>query len=91
MFGSVLFVYRYLWYFLSFWDLAKREIYWKNEPADKNSFFNAPDFFDKLSGDRALREAVIAGKSIEEVRSSWLEEHEAYKRMRLKYLLYPWA
>lgn len=81
------------------WDLRELEApdsmdlswLWKAYTAcpDKDSFFNAPDFFDKLSGDRALREAVIAGKSIEEVRTSWLEEHEAYKRMRLKYLLYP--
>jgi uncharacterized protein YbbC (DUF1343 family) len=56
---------------------------------DKNSFFNAPDFFDKLSGDTSLRESVIAGKSIGEVRRGWLEGIEAYKRVRQRYLLYP--
>jgi uncharacterized protein YbbC (DUF1343 family) len=54
---------------------------------DKNDFFNS--YFDKLAGTSELREQVIAGKSEEEIRKSWQEDIDRYKKIRKKYLLYP--
>jgi uncharacterized protein YbbC (DUF1343 family) len=55
---------------------------------DKAGFFNSPDFFDKLAGSDQLRKDIIAGKSIEEIRSSWKEGLEGFRDLRSKYLLY---
>jgi uncharacterized protein YbbC (DUF1343 family) len=54
---------------------------------DKNDFFNS--YFDKLAGTSELREQIIAGKSEEEIRKSWQEDIDRYKKIRKKYLLYP--
>jgi uncharacterized protein YbbC (DUF1343 family) len=53
---------------------------------DKAKFFN--DFFDKLAGGPALREAVIRGDDEERIRASWQPQLNAFKRTRAKYLLY---
>ena len=55
---------------------------------NKESFFLKNLFFDKLAGTDQLRKQIIAGKSVEEVRSSWSDELMAFKQMRKKYLLY---
>ena len=54
---------------------------------DKGRFFN--NFFDKLAGGTALRQAIIAGKTEAEIRASWQPALHAYKQMRQAYLLYP--
>jgi uncharacterized protein YbbC (DUF1343 family) len=54
---------------------------------DKNDFFNS--YFDRLAGTPELREQIIAGKSEEEIRKSWQEDIDRYKKIRKKYLLYP--
>ena len=56
---------------------------------DKTKFFSRADFFDKLAGTDQLRQQIIAGKSEEEIRSSWQNDLTAYKKMRKQYLLYP--
>jgi uncharacterized protein YbbC (DUF1343 family) len=56
---------------------------------DKDSFFLASGFFDKLCGNSGVREMVIAGKSASEIRASWQSDLLTYKSMRIKYLLYP--
>ncbi|MBI1223498.1 MAG: DUF1343 domain-containing protein [Bacteroidetes bacterium] len=53
----------------------------------EKAFFNS--FFDKLAGGDELREQIIVGTSMTEIRLSWQEGLEAYKLMRKKYLLYP--
>jgi uncharacterized protein YbbC (DUF1343 family) len=53
---------------------------------DKSTFFNA--FFDKLAGGNSLRLSIIEGKSEEEIRKAWSDEHEAFKKMRNAYLIY---
>src|SRR5690606_2233815 len=55
----------------------------------KNTFFARPDFFDKLAGTDQLRKQIIAGKTEAEIRASWQNDLDAYKKMRKKYLLYP--
>jgi len=56
---------------------------------DKSTFFSRPEFFDKLAGTDELRKQIIAGKSEAEIRRSWEEDLEAYRKMRGKYLIYP--
>ncbi|MEB2342584.1 MAG: DUF1343 domain-containing protein [Flavobacteriia bacterium] len=55
---------------------------------DKARFFHAT-FFDKLAGGRALREAIIAGKTETEIKRSWQPALEAFGQKRKAYLLYP--
>ncbi len=55
---------------------------------ETDDFFKE-NFFDKLAGTSALREAIIEGKSEEEIRQSWQKKLNAYKVLRKKYLLYP--
>ncbi len=54
---------------------------------DKGSFFNA-NMFDKLAGTSELRKQIIAGMSEQEIRKSWKDDLDEYKKMRKKYLLY---
>jgi uncharacterized protein YbbC (DUF1343 family) len=55
---------------------------------DKAGFFNA-NFFDKLAGGPALREAIIAGKTEAEIKHSWQPALETFRQKRKAYLLYP--
>jgi uncharacterized protein YbbC (DUF1343 family) len=54
----------------------------------KDHFFLKNEFFDLLAGGRKLREAIIAGLSVEEIRYSWKEGLNNFKKIRTKYLLY---
>jgi len=56
---------------------------------DQANFFLETLFIDKLAGTDALRKAIIAGQSAEEIRASWAEGLTAYREMREGYLLYP--
>jgi uncharacterized protein YbbC (DUF1343 family) len=44
---------------------------------------------DKLAGVTTFKEQIISGKSEKEIRDSWEPGLSQYKKMRLKYLLYP--
>lgn len=58
----------------------------------KNStevFFTAPKFMDKLAGTDSLRLAIEAGISDTEIRRSWQQGLNDYRRKRAPYLLYP--
>lgn len=55
----------------------------------KDTFFSRPEFFDKLAGTDELRKQIVAGRTEEEIRTSWATELAAYKAMRKNYLLYP--
>ena len=54
---------------------------------DKAHFFTS--FFDRLAGGTALRKAIIAGKSEDEIRKSWKPALVKFEAMRKPYLLYP--
>ncbi len=56
---------------------------------DKNNFFNANNFFEKLAGTAQLRQQIVAGKTSDEIRVSWQEGLRNFQKMRAKYLLYP--
>ena len=56
---------------------------------DKNHFFLKNRFFDRLAGDTSLREAIIAGKSEQQIRTGWKQDLEDFRKIRSKYLLYP--
>ncbi|WP_375582206.1 exo-beta-N-acetylmuramidase NamZ domain-containing protein [Cyclobacterium xiamenense] len=49
-------------------------------------FFNA--FFDKLAGTDELRKAIVNGVSAADIRESWKEDLENYRRKRANYLIY---
>ncbi|MBQ2017291.1 MAG: DUF1343 domain-containing protein [Alphaproteobacteria bacterium] len=53
---------------------------------DKGNFFN--NFFVKLAGTKELQQQIENGLSEEEIRESWKEGIEEYKKTRSKYLLY---
>ncbi|MFM7024054.1 MAG: exo-beta-N-acetylmuramidase NamZ domain-containing protein [Flavobacteriales bacterium] len=53
------------------------------------NFFAYAKFFDNLAGSDRLRKQIIEGKSAEEIRASWQEELNAFKKVREKYLMYP--
>ena len=56
--------------------------------ANKETFFNS--FFNKLAGNATLQEAIKAGKSAEEIRASWQDDLDAYRKRIEQYLLYEW-
>ena len=53
---------------------------------EQQAFFNS--FFVKLAGSERLQQQIAAGLSAEEIRASWQEELQAFKKIRKKYLLY---
>lgn len=59
-----------------------------NKTPDKSKFFTRPEFFDKLAGTDLLRKQILAGLSEEEIRESWQDDLNEYKKVRAKYLLY---
>lgn len=52
----------------------------------KENFFTP--FFDKLAGTSAFREAVTAGKNEEEIRRSWQDGLQHFRKVRARYLMY---
>ena len=54
---------------------------------DNLKLFN--NFFDKLAGTDQLRKQIIAGKTSEEIKSTWSEGLINFKQQRKPYLLYP--
>ncbi|MDR2564279.1 MAG: DUF1343 domain-containing protein [Prevotellaceae bacterium] len=53
---------------------------------DKTDYFKRT--FTLLSGNKTLKEQIIAGKSAREIKDSWKDELERFKKIRKKYLLY---
>jgi uncharacterized protein YbbC (DUF1343 family) len=51
-----------------------------------NPFFN--DYFEKLVGTKELREQLNKWWRIEQIRKSWEEDLDAFKKVRKEYLLY---
>ncbi len=57
-----------------------------SDTTDKTVFFN--DFFTKLAGTKKLQEQIVNGVSEKEIRKSWEEGLEQFKKIRAKYLIY---
>jgi uncharacterized protein YbbC (DUF1343 family) len=53
-----------------------------------NKFNFRDDSFDRLAGDRSIRQKIIAGLSAEEIFQSYQNELNDFKEIRKKYLLY---
>jgi uncharacterized protein YbbC (DUF1343 family) len=54
--------------------------------SEKEEFFT--DFFDKLAGTDKLKKQIIAGMTVREIKASWEEGLEDFKKIRKKYLIY---
>ncbi|MGB1248668.1 MAG: exo-beta-N-acetylmuramidase NamZ family protein, partial [Chitinophagales bacterium] len=54
----------------------------------KDVFFLKNGFFENLAGTKSLREAIIKGMSEEEIRKTWQDDLELFKKTRQQYLLY---
>jgi uncharacterized protein YbbC (DUF1343 family) len=51
------------------------------------SFFN--DYFDMLAGTDKLRKDILSGKTEGEILNGWNTDIERFKKIRVKYILYP--
>lgn len=58
-----------------------------NATSDKTVFFN--DFFLKLAGTKQLRNQIESGMGEQQIRNSWQNGIENFRKTRAKYLLYP--
>lgn len=54
----------------------------------EGNYFLSNGFIDLLSGSQTLRKAIISGDSEEEIRFTWEDDLEAFRKIRSKYLLY---
>lgn len=61
---------------------------YRNWIGAKSEFFLPTLFFDKLAGTTKLREQIIAGVEEGDIRDSWRQDIENFKKLRKKYLLY---
>ena len=59
-----------------------------NDLGISNEEFFREDFFDLLAGNTKLREQLVSGVNETVIRHSWVDDLNAYKTMRKKYLLY---
>lgn len=57
-----------------------------NNSLDQKIFFN--DFFVKLAGTTKLQQQIEQGMTAKEIKASWTDGLEAFKKTRNKYLLY---
>jgi uncharacterized protein YbbC (DUF1343 family) len=56
------------------------------EYPDKEKFFTS--YFDKLAGNKILKEQIKQGLSEKDIKDSWRKELSKFKEIRKKYLLY---
>lgn len=54
---------------------------------EKDKFFNG--YFEKLAGTKSLREQIQQGMTEEQIKKSWEEGLQQFRKKRSKYLLYP--
>lgn len=55
--------------------------------SDQNNFFTP--FFNKLAGNDILQKQIKTGVSITQIKASWNDDLNNFKKIRNKYLLYP--
>ncbi|RHW76571.1 DUF1343 domain-containing protein [Colwellia sp. RSH04] len=67
-------------YLIAWYNLFKQH----NKP-----FFTRSGFMDKLSGTDKLRKQIQAGLSQDEIKQSWQQGLDSFKKKRQPYLLYP--
>ncbi|APY01523.1 hypothetical protein BWR22_11555 [Lacinutrix venerupis] len=59
-----------------------------NATSDKSKFFLTNGFFTKLAGTKQLQNQIEAGESIENIKATWKDGLDKFKKIRSKYLLY---
>ena len=59
------------------------------ESGNRNEYFNSNGYFEKLAGNKELRNQIIQEKNIDQIRASWTENLKAFREVRKKYLIYP--
>ena len=57
--------------------------------ADKEHFFLATNYFNKLAGNDILMQQIKDGKTEEEIKKTWEPGLTEFKKIRKKYLIYP--
>ena len=62
--------------------------FFKKSGPNEKEFFTRPNWFDLLAGSDVLRNQIIQGFCEEEIRATWQDELDEYKKMRRKYLIY---
>ncbi|WP_406683359.1 DUF1343 domain-containing protein [Seonamhaeicola sp. MEBiC1930] len=71
-------------------NLDSINLYWLiiayNNTKDKTKFFN--DFFTKLAGTTKLQQQIESKLTGEEIKATWQEDIETFKKIREKYLIY---
>ena len=65
------------------WLLEAKELL-----GDSLTFINQPAFFDRLAGTSELRKQITEGWKAKEIRASWRPGIQAFRKIRVKYLLY---
>ncbi len=58
-----------------------------SELGNKSAFFT--NYFNTLAGNSKLRKQIEAGINEQEIRASWVDDINNYKKIRKNYLLYP--
>ena len=69
-------------------DLGWLVNYYGQLNKNDESFFLTSNFIDKLAGTKDLRLEIMAGKSAKTIQAKWMQDLDAYKLLRQKYLLY---
>jgi len=54
----------------------------------KETFFKSSGSFELLVGNAKVREMIVAGKTAEQISSTWIDDVSSFKLIRKKYLLY---
>ncbi|MCF6349267.1 MAG: DUF1343 domain-containing protein [Flavobacteriaceae bacterium] len=71
-------------------ELSKLNLNWLidayNATPDKENFFNP--FLTKLAGTKKLRQQIESGMIAEEIRKTWQQDLDNFRKIRSKYLIY---
>lgn len=65
------------------WLLEAKELL-----GDSIPFINQPAFFDRLAGTSELRKQITEGWKAKDIRASWRPGIQAFRKIRVKYLMY---
>lgn len=73
-------------------DLGELYLHWLtsmyHQTQDKSTFFRKDGFFYLLTGNKKIKQMIVEGKSVKEIRKSWEGELENFKKIRKQYLIY---
>lgn len=73
-------------------DLGELYLHWLtsmyHQTPDKSTFFRKDGFFYLLTGNKEIKQMIVEGKSVKEIRKSWEGELENFKKIRKQYLIY---